>query len=217
MNSCQHCNKPTPNPKFCSQSCAGLGGKRLQKTMITKACSQCGKEFTVEAKYKIKKFCSRSCAAKHNNTVYPKRISNQKAKPCAACGAETTNPKYCTPRCRGDNKKAKTISQFLNGELSDTAVRNRTVKNYLLEQQSNACARCGMLNEWMGEPLMFILDHIDGNAGNNHPSNVRLICSNCDSQLETYKARNKGSGRAWRRVVTETMPKVAIDPDGVVD
>lgn len=25
------------------------------------------------------------------------------------------------------------------------------------------------------------------------------ICPNCDSQLPTFKARNRGKGRAWRR------------------
>jgi len=44
-----------------------------------------------------------------------------------------------------------------------------------------------------------VLDHIDGDSGHNARSNLRLICPNCDSQLPTYKSRNKGRGRAWRR------------------
>ena len=44
-----------------------------------------------------------------------------------------------------------------------------------------------------------ILDHIDGNADNNNLINLRLVCSNCDSQLPTYKGRNKGNGRFKRR------------------
>ncbi|BBH17026.1 hypothetical protein Back2_13130 [Nocardioides baekrokdamisoli] len=37
------------------------------------------------------------------------------------------------------------------------------------------------------------------NASNNHRDNLRLVCPNCDSQLPTFKARNRGQGRAWRK------------------
>ena len=42
------------------------------------------------------------------------------------------------------------------------------------------------------------MDHIDGNSENNRLDNLRLICSNCDMQLPTYKAKNKGKGRKDR-------------------
>lgn len=35
--------------------------------------------------------------------------------------------------------------------------------------------------------------HIDGDASNNFRDNLRLVCPNCDSQLDTYKSRNKNS------------------------
>ena len=44
-----------------------------------------------------------------------------------------------------------------------------------------------------------ILDHVDGDASNNRRENLRLVCPNCDSQLPTFKARNRGNGQAWRR------------------
>ena len=50
-----------------------------------------------------------------------------------------------------------------------------------------------------GQNGIFVLDHIDGNSENNWRSNLRLVCPNCDSQLPTYKAKNKGSGRHVRR------------------
>jgi hypothetical protein len=43
------------------------------------------------------------------------------------------------------------------------------------------------------------MDHIDGNSENNHLSNLRLVCGNCDMLLPTYKSKNKGNGRAYRR------------------
>jgi hypothetical protein len=44
-----------------------------------------------------------------------------------------------------------------------------------------------------------VLDHVDGDASNNRRNNLRLVCPNCDSQLPTYKSRDRGNGRAWRR------------------
>lgn len=48
-------------------------------------------------------------------------------------------------------------------------------------------------------PLVLVLDHIDGDSTNRR-ENLRLVCPNCDSQLETYKMRNRGGGRYLRRV-----------------
>lgn len=48
--------------------------------------------------------------------------------------------------------------------------------------------------------LALIVDHINGDASNNRRENLRLICPNRDSQLQTYKARNRGSGRYYRRL-----------------
>jgi hypothetical protein len=52
----------------------------------------------------------------------------------------------------------------------------------------------------MGERVPLILDHIDGNSTNWSVANLRLVCGNCDMQLPTYKGRNKGSGREWRKL-----------------
>ena len=69
-------------------------------------------------------------------------------------------------------------------------------KKYFLEEQDHKCAICGCLDIWQGKQLVFVLDHIDGNADNNNRENLRLVCPNCDSQLDTFKSKNKKSARA---------------------
>ncbi|WP_207207319.1 HNH endonuclease [Xylanimonas protaetiae] len=68
-----------------------------------------------------------------------------------------------------------------------------------MDEQQGRCAICERPNEWQGTHLAFVLDHVDGDASNNRRENLRLVCPNCDSQLPTFKSRNRGNGRAWRQ------------------
>ena len=73
----------------------------------------------------------------------------------------------------------------------------KTLRRYLL-QLSSACSICEA-SEWHGQPMPLVMDHIDGNPSNDHLDNLRLVCPNCDALLPTFKSRNRGNGRAWRR------------------
>jgi hypothetical protein len=72
------------------------------------------------------------------------------------------------------------------------------LKRHILKEQNNCCEICKNKNEWNSKPIVFILDHINGDAFNNKRENLRLICPNCDSQLDTYKSKNKNSSRKER-------------------
>lgn len=45
---------------------------------------------------------------------------------------------------------------------------------------------------WNNQELKVILDHCDGNRFNNRPSNLRYLCPNCNSQLDTAGGANRG-------------------------
>jgi hypothetical protein len=46
--------------------------------------------------------------------------------------------------------------------------------------------------EWNSEKLPLILDHESGNNRDNRPENLRYLCPNCDSQLDTRGGSNRG-------------------------
>lgn len=49
--------------------------------------------------------------------------------------------------------------------------------------------------QWNRQPLKLILDHRDGNRYDNTPSNLRLLCPACNSQLATNGGGNRGRVR----------------------
>ena len=93
-------------------------------------------------------------------------------------------------------KKSELIDQvektgkFPKAGHSDIEVDRRQVKKYLEYKFGHRCAICG-ISEWNGKEITLIVDHIDGNHANLNADNYRLICPNCDSQLETFKSKNK--------------------------
>lgn len=74
---------------------------------------------------------------------------------------------------------------------SNEMVKQRIVVNNLLEYK---CCKCG-IDSWYDETLVLDLDHINGNNRDNRLENLRFLCPNCHSQTDTYKGRNKNSGK----------------------
>ena len=47
------------------------------------------------------------------------------------------------------------------------------------------CEICN-INSYQNKPIRFKLCHLDGNVNNDKPANLRLLCPNCQSQVEDY-------------------------------
>jgi hypothetical protein len=101
--------------------------------------------------------------------------------------------KYCSRKCCTDHQRLGHDDKFERGELKDRGA----LKRRLVESKGRECETCG-LSEWMGKKIPIEIDHIDGNATNNHPSNLRLLCSNCHAQTPTHRGFNRGFGRKSR-------------------
>lgn len=76
-----------------------------------------------------------------------------------------------------------------NSDRKITArLKRRMIKEGLLVEK---CAICGMGPTWQGKPLTLILDHENGVRNDHRIENLRLVCPNCDSQLDTFCGRNR--------------------------
>ena len=140
-----------------------------------------------DLQHKVKVFCSSSCAASFNNSLVPKR--KRVIKPIVVKPARPPKPPKPIKLSRQELKE----QEFRSGMVS----KRLTLRKILFRLYGYACMNCKG-TEWNGMPMPLELDHIDGNAGNNMPSNLRLLCPNCHAQTPTHKGGNMGYGRRAR-------------------
>lgn len=102
------------------------------------------------------------------------------------CNEHGIDYSHFTGQTRGNTKR--TVNNiFCNNSTCDQSTLRRWYKkgNYSPYQ----CQICG-ISSWQGKELTLRLDHINGENHNNELSNLRWICPNCDSQLDTYCGKN---------------------------
>lgn len=87
------------------------------------------------------------------------------------------------------DKKFPDSSVFIsNSTYSRHAIKKRILEKNLIPY---LCEICGIGPIWQGKPMPLILDHKNGINNDNNLTNLRFVCSNCDTQLPTYKSKNK--------------------------
>lgn len=162
-----------------------------------------GRRYNVSGTY-IKKVANKiGISLTKRRKINPKETFNKgkNTKICKYCGNSFLNWStniFCSQKCAILYKKEQYYKYYLeNQENFQGQTSMGWIKCHLLKEQNNKCAICGMENSWNNKPLVFILDHINGRANDNTRNNLRLVCPNCDSQLDTYKSKNKNSDRIY--------------------
>jgi hypothetical protein len=110
--------------------------------------------------------------------------------------------KGATPWNKGKKTGLTEYHASIRKDDSEVFVENSTYPRHRLKERiykqeildTKHCDICGISNMWNGQEMPLVLDHINGVNNDNRVDNLRLICSNCDSQLSTYKSRNRRVG-----------------------
>lgn len=192
-------DKLNRTPKAVKLKLAKLGLRQnIHEFYENVVCRTCQTSFrSLKTEHRI--FCSQSCSATLTNTKKPRKKG--KIYFCLNCGKEckagtSKLNKYCGWGCQREYRfKTITLPKFEAGLISD----RQTLRRILFKLRGYKCEKCG-ISEWNGKPLGFIADHKNGDASNNLPENLQLVCPNCDSQSPYYMGKNRGNGRKSRGI-----------------
>lgn len=166
-------------------------------------CKNCNSTINYCKGIQNKKFCNIKCSTNYNNKLNKNTIEPHVCLNCnSTFNAYKTDRKFCSPKCSSDHVHKSTVQKWLNKEITGWTGKAKQlcgfVRKYLYSTRGTACSECGWDEKHPIDNLPLTeVDHIDGNAENCDPSNLRILCPNCHSMTPTYRARNK-NGRKDR-------------------
>ena len=207
----------TTSTTFCSPSCASSHNNAQRKVKkITQydlnpnKCKNKDCNNDLDYTHRYNQFCSHSCSSHTNNVKRNPSLrgdntfltkSKYQKSICIYCQKDFGyNPKkkdgkYCSDKCKSTDERIKNRKDlFETGLISE---RSSLKKFIIIIRDTYNCNICD-ISTWVSKPISLQLDHIDGNAGNNMPDNLRLLCPNCHSQTPSFGSKNKGNGRKAR-------------------
>lgn len=164
---------------------------------------QCKVSF--EKKSKVNRFCSRSCAARFNNKIYPKRGLTKECRLCTNKIPSTyTFCESCWNSEDGLSARSKVrVYEWLSGKW-DGAIGvgdqlSNVIRKYLLLESGLSCQKCGFnKNHPDDNKTILEINHINGNPFDHTKENLEVICPNCHALTSSYRGRNYGNGRPSR-------------------
>ena len=105
-------------------------------------------------------------------------------------GVYKTNPSgKGLKKPKGIGKGGILLLEILEGkhpQYQTNKLRKRLISENIKDEK---CEVCGII-DWNGLSVSFELDHINGVRTDHRLENLRIICPNCHSQTETYRAKN---------------------------
>ncbi|UYE98810.1 HNH endonuclease [Xanthomonas phage XbC2] len=161
-----------------------------------KSCLTCNSIIPYCKDIDNKIYCNHSCSAKSSN------VKRKIIRTCIHCNSILSGKQkvYCSNSCQSNYDYTAYINRWLNGDelgfVGKTLQLSKYVRRYLHEIYGTSCSNCGWDEKHPSDNRTLTeVDHIDGDASNNLLSNLRILCPNCHSMTETFRARNKNSKR----------------------
>ena len=124
---------------------------------------------------------------------------------CTGCDTHFTpkrNTKglYCSNACQMAYQHEQYITRWLRGDElghgGKTADLSHHIYKFLHKTRGTACQECGWDKRHpVDDRVLTEVDHVDGDAHNCKPDNLKILCPNCHSMTSTFRARNIGSKR----------------------
>ena len=199
---------------MCANRSTARGKSLRAKKNRIKTCEQCGSEFSFAPGEKRQRFCSRSCAASHNNSGVARNAAGgtRPSAPkvhCQRCGAEKPDKRTKMPYCSNTCRQEHEVDRWLAGELDGNRKYDccEYVRRGAERIQGRTCRSCDIVSVRPEVSLVLQLNHIDGNWRNNSPDNVELLCPTCHALTDNFGAKNMGNGRTWKREYSQFSPK----------
>ena len=154
--------------------------------MTNYTCFNCNKEFTPKNKPANlnKPFCSRSCAATHNNLVAQKRFKQGKCKSCEEpVGSGYTYCKKCFTYNTGawQHKTIKQIKAEYPRIQAHAKIRGYSYTVYKSSNKPKYCCNCGYDKHYEVCHIKAIKDFSDESTLGevHHIDNLIALCRNC--------------------------------------
>jgi|HubBroStandDraft_5_1064220.scaffolds.fasta_scaffold00577_11 hypothetical protein len=146
-----------------------------------------------ELKYGALKYCSIKCshvAQKRPMTVFHRSRRNGVEPPRGQrCMSDCI--RWHTYRCRAES--------FLESGGVFGYVAPQFLSRVLKDYYGERCLKCGWSRRHPKTGKVPIeVEHIDGNWQNSRLTNLTLLCPNCHALTPTFRALNRGHGRAHR-------------------
>ena len=116
-----------------------------------------------------------------------------------------TRAKYCSLSCQGQHTSQQVINDYLSNPIPETFYHKgnqirKAIRLYFLDLVGFACQKCGWNRKHPNAELPSLeIDHKDGDWQNCVIKNIHVLCPNCHSLTDSYKGRNRGNGRKYRR------------------
>lgn len=197
MKHCKRCDKIKDLSKFSKN---GKYKGRTKYKPICKDCKNTGRIIIPLNKCHYEK-CNELTKTKYCSTICSNKGRATSKRVCY-CGTDIMNKlaKYCSQTCSARIATAYHVNDWLDGKekgwTGKTRALSKYIRGYLKDTRGSSCESCG----WDGKhpsdgKSLTEIDHIDGNAENCTPDNLKILCPNCHAMTPTFRARNPTSKR----------------------